>query len=193
MSTQDADERREYYRIVDSIALEIRLLAQDAQTSADEPHDESVLFNLLADLHATDFESQHLLRQIGERDRAVAGYLKTVNKRIDLLGQIIAQQLLRDIAPARQVILSEGGVSFSDAQGYAIGDLMAIRMVLLPQALGLLLKARVVHCQAKGDGEFEIGAEFEELQDSQRQLLARHILQRQAQARRLAREQAALS
>lgn len=59
-------------------------------------------------------------------------------------------------------------------------------MVLLPQGFGLELRARVIHAQPHDD-EFEIGTEFEALSDAQRQLLARHILQKQAQQRRLAR------
>jgi len=59
---------------------------------------------------------------------------------------------------------------------------------LMPQALGLLLRAQVVHCSARSDGQYDIGTEFEALTDAQRQLLARHILQRQALERRQARE-----
>ena len=61
-------------------------------------------------------------------------------------------------------------------------------MVLMPQGLGMLLTACVVSCQARGDGQFAIGTSFEALTDAQRQLLARHILQKQATERRLARE-----
>ena len=47
----------------------------------------------------------------------------------------------------------------------------------------------MVHSQARGNGQFEIGTEFEALTDAQRQLLARHILQKQALERRMAKEQ----
>lgn len=189
MSTQDEDDRREYYRIDDTIALDFTLLSGAEALASDELHDSSPLFNLLSDLHLMDFESQHLLRHISERDRTLANYLKVINKRIDLLGQAVAQSLLRDIGTPRKVGLSEGGVSFSNAQGIAIGTHLAIKMVLMPQALGLLLRAKVVHCRARAGQPFEIGTEFEALTDAQRQLLARHILQRQALERRQAREQ----
>lgn len=189
MSTQDEDDRREYYRIDDTIALDFTLLSGAQALAGDELHDSSPLFNLLSELHLMDFESQHLLRHINERDRTLANYLKVMNKRIDLLGQAVAQSLLRDIGPPRQVNLSEGGVSFNNAQAVPLASHLALKMVLMPQALGLLLRAKVVHCQQQSNGQFEIGAEFEALTDAQRQLLARHILQRQALERRLAREQ----
>ncbi|MDX1723166.1 MAG: PilZ domain-containing protein [Pseudomonas sp.] len=189
MSIQDEDDRREYYRIDDTIALEFTPLSEADALASDELHDSSPLFNLLSELHLLDFESQHLLRHISERDRTLANYLKVINKRIDLLGQAVAQSLLRDIGTPRRVCLSEGGVSFISSQNLAIDSHLAIKIVLMPQALGLLLRAKVIHCQALNEQQFEIGTEFEALTDAQRQLLARHILQRQALERRQAREQ----
>lgn len=62
-------------------------------------------------------------------------------------------------------------------------------MVLMPQAAGLMLRARVCQCDTLADGNFDISTEFVNLPDAQRQLLARHVLQRQAQQRRQALEQ----
>lgn len=188
MSTQDADDRREYYRIDDTIALDFTLLSGPSALATDVLHDSSPLFNLLSDLHLLDFEAQHLLRQISERDRTLANYLKVMNKRIDLLGQALAQNLLHDVGAPRQVSMSESGISFNNLQDIAIGSHLAIKMVLMPQALGLLLRGKVVNCRLRDDGQFEIGIEFEALTDAQRQLMARHILQRQALERRQSRE-----
>ena len=80
MSTQDENDRREYYRIEDTIALDFTPLAGAEALASDELHDASPLFNLLSELHLMDFESQHLLRNISERDRTLANYLKVVNK-----------------------------------------------------------------------------------------------------------------
>ncbi|WP_043310056.1 PilZ domain-containing protein [Pseudomonas sp. ML96] len=189
MSNQDVDDRREYYRIEDTIALDFSLLSGAEAHASDPLHDNSPLFNLLSDLHLMDFESQHLLRHISERDRTLANYLKVMNKRIDLLGQAVAQSLLRDIGAPRRVSISEGGISFSNAKPVPVGSHLAIKMVLMPQALGLLLRAQVVHCQPRDNEQFEIGTEFEALTDAQRQLVARHILQKQALERRIAKEQ----
>ncbi|MES2818450.1 MAG: PilZ domain-containing protein [Pseudomonadota bacterium] len=188
MTTRDDADRREYYRIDDTIALEFSLLDPAQAVASEALEDSSPLFNLLSELHLADFESQHLLRHIGERDRTLANYLKVINKRIDLLGQALAQSLLRDIGLPRQVSLSEGGISFNHPQPVAVGSHLAIKMVLMPQGLGLLLRAEVVHCHPRADQQFDIGTQFEALTDAQRQLLARHILQKQALERRQARE-----
>ena len=188
MSTLNDADRREYYRIEDMIALEITPLAAAEAASGEVLQDASPLFNLLSELHLSEFESQHLLRQISERDRTLSSYLKTLNKRVELLSQIVAQTVLGKIGELQPVQLSEGGIEFEHLQPRATGSHLSIKLVLMPQALGLLLRARVVDCQAQAGG-YRINTEFESLTDTQRQLLARYILQKQAQARRLAREQ----
>ncbi|WP_085630795.1 MULTISPECIES: PilZ domain-containing protein [unclassified Pseudomonas] len=188
MSTLDEEDRREYYRIEDMIALEIRPLSAPEAAGEEVLQDASPLFNLLSELHLSEFESQHLLRQISERDRAIAAFLKTQNKRIDLLSQVVALTVLGHIGEPQPVIISEGGIDFQHPTPVAVGARLSVKLVLMPQALGLLLRARVTHCDRKGDG-YDVGTEFEHLTDAQRQLLARYILQKQAQERRLAREQ----
>ena len=188
MSTLDEEDRREYYRIEDTIALEIRPLSAAEATGQEVLQDASPLFNLLSELHLSEFESQHLLRQISERDRTTAAFLKSQNKRIDLLSQVVALTVFGQIGEPRPVIISEGGIDFQHANPIAAGTRLSVKLVLMPQALGLLLRARVTHCDRKGDS-YDVGTEFEHPTDAQRQLLARYILQKQAQERRLAREQ----
>lgn len=185
MPTEDNEDRREYYRIEDMIALEI-LPSAHAETVPDGGP--TRLFDLLGELHQLDFEAQLMLRQIAESNRTLANYLKVLNKRIDLLGQVMVQDLLKDIGPAREVVMSEGGISFTHDQVLEEDSVWTLKLVLMPQGLGMLLNARVSSCQALDDGTYAIGTSFEALTDAQRQMLARHILQKQATERRLARE-----
>ena len=178
MSTQDNKDRREYYRIDDQIALQIRL--HDSQNEED-----SLLFHLLGDLHLLEYEAQPLLRSVGEADRTVANYLKVINKRIDLLGQVLAQNLLKDIGPAREVSLSESGMTFNDALTHPIDTLLSLKIVLLPQGFGLHIDARVIEHRHTAAG-IQTVVLFENQSDATRQILARHILHKQAVQRRLA-------
>ena len=86
----DHEDSREFFRIQDHIHLDCKPIAGPED---DLGARQSALFNLLADLHMLDYESQHLLRQISERDRALAQYLKIINKRIDMLGKTLALEL----------------------------------------------------------------------------------------------------
>ena len=181
----DHEDRREFFRIQDQVYLEC--------SPIDGPEVElyvqqSTLFNLLADMHMLDYESQHLLRQISERDRALAQYLKIINKRIDLLGRSVAQELTADLGAPRQVTLSEGGVDFDHPAPFPEDSWLAVRMVLLPAPLGLVMPARVTRCEStQTPGTWRIAVNFDVINDAQRQLLARHILQKQAQDIRAAK------
>lgn len=189
MSTLDEEDRREYYRIEDRVALEIHALPASGELGIDSGDGHAALYDLLAELHVSEFETQHLLRQLDDRDRATNGVLRALNKRIDLLGKVVAQAVLGELGELKDVWLSEGGVQFESAQPFSAGQAVSVRMVLMPQASGMLLRGRITHCAAHSEGHFEVGVEFIDLPDAQRQLLARHILQRQAQQRRQAREQ----
>ena len=185
MATEDTDDRREYYRIGDAIALEILPQEQAETVSGGGP---SRLFDLLGELHQLDFEAQHLLRQIADSNRTLASYLKVQNKRIELIGQALAQDLLNELGPVREVVLSEGGISFVNDYPLEEESNWTLKLALMPQGLGMLLNARVASCQALSNGQYAIGTCFTALTDAQRQLLARHILQKQATERRQARE-----
>ena len=178
MSTQDSKDRREYYRIDDQIALQIRL-------HGSQNEEDSLLFNLLGDLHLLEYDAQPLLRSVGEADRTVANYLKVINKRIDLLGQVLAHNLLKDIGPARDVSLSESGMTFIDDLTHPIDTLLSLKIVLLPQGFGLHIDARVIEHRHTAEG-VQLVVLFENLSDATRQILARHILHKQALQRRLA-------
>ena len=180
MSTQDNQDRREYYRIDDQIALQIRL-------HGSQNEEDSLLFSLLGDLHLLEYEAQPLLRSVGESDRTIANYFKVVNKRIDLLGQALASNLLKDIGPARNVSLSESGMSFFDELTHPVDTLLSLKIVLLPQGFGLHVDARVIEHRNSAEGVQTVTV-FENLTDATRQILARHILHKQALQRRLALE-----
>ncbi|WP_449433997.1 PilZ domain-containing protein [Pseudomonas putida] len=184
MTTLDEEDRREYYRIEDRIALEISPLSAAEALEAELLQDDSPLFNLLSELHLSDFEAQHLLRQLSDKDRTLAAFLRVQNKRLDLLGAVVAQTLIGEIGQPQAVVISEGGLEFTQAQPLAANTQVKVKMVLMPRGHGLLLRGKVTHCDLRADGNYEVGAEFTDMNDAQRQLLARHILQRQQQLRR---------
>lgn len=180
------DDKRDFYRIQDTLVLDYRSIpGPEADAGFDQ---RSPLYGLLSDLHRLDYESQHLLRQIAERDRALANYLKIINKRIDLIGKAVSLQAADEAATPADVTLSEGGIAFVAQESIEPGSWLSLRLVLQPTPLGLILPARVVRCERLEDSSgWIVAASFETLDDQQRQMLARHILQKQAQNIRAAR------
>ncbi|WP_028632484.1 PilZ domain-containing protein [Pseudomonas parafulva] len=184
MTTLDEEDRREYYRIADRIALQLSPLSAAQALEADVLQDESPLFNLLSELHLSDFEAQHLLRQLSDKDRTLAAFLRAQNKRLDLLSAVVAQTLLGEVGQPQPVVISEGGIECVQATPVPPGTRVKVKLVLMPRAHGLLLRGKVTHCDPRSQGGFDIGTEFTDMTDAQRQLLARYILQRQQQQRR---------
>ena len=84
MTTLDEEDRREYYRIDDRIALQISPLSAAEALDPDVLQDDSPLFNLLSELHLSDFEAQHLLRQLSDKDRTLALIDRALAGEVDL-------------------------------------------------------------------------------------------------------------
>ncbi|MCP3792303.1 PilZ domain-containing protein [Pseudomonas fulva] len=193
MTTLDEEDRREYYRIADRIALQISPLSAAQALDPDVLQDDSPLFNLLSELHLADFEAQHLLRQLSDKDRTLAAFLRVQNKRLDVLSAVVAHTLLGEVGQPQAVVMSEGGLECVQPGPFAPGTQVKVQMVLMPRAHGLLLRGKITHCEARPEEGFEVGIEFIDMVDAQRQLLARYILQRQQQQRRQQLEQNAPS
>ena len=176
-----------YYQLQDQLALDYHPI----DPPGEHPRaldDSTPLFGLLGELQLLEHESQHLLRQIGERDRVLAACLKTFSKRIDLLGQAAALQLTSDMGEPLAVTLSEAGLSFSSPAPLTPGRWLSLRL-LLPPTAGLATTVQIASCVAdSASGHYAIQVSFEHSTDAQRQLLARYIVHKQAQEIRAAKQ-----
>lgn len=175
-----------YFQLADELALDYQLIEPpgDDQLHTD---DSSPLFGLLGELQLLEHESQHLLRQIGERDRVLAACLKTFSKRIDLLGQGLSMQLSVNMGKPVAVTLSEVGLTFCTDQPLAVGQWLSLRL-LLSEASGLATIAQIADCARDStSGRCTVQVSFHHGNEAQRQLLARYIVQKQAQDIRAAK------
>jgi hypothetical protein len=143
-------------------------------------------FSLLRELRRMDHDASHLLHALGETDRNLGAYLAHLNRKFDALARHLAALTPEMSRGSEQVVsLSEGGVSFHAAQPPAPGSVLAIRMTLLPAWVGIAVYGIVV---AAGAGERNVAVNFERLQDADRQIIARHVMQVQMAEQRRARE-----
>lgn len=175
-----------YFQLGDQLPLDYQLIEPPSEEQLINPQS-SPLFGLLGELQLLEHESQHLLRQIGERDRVLATCLKTFSKRLDLLGQAVSLQLTTDLGAPVPVILSEAGLTFPAPCALVPGQWIALRLLLSP-ASGLATIAEIADCVPDSTSEqYLIQVSFHHGNDAQRQLLARYIVQRQAQEIRAAK------
>jgi hypothetical protein len=184
MSKNSGNERRNYYRIQDRVALEYRLAHAD-QESFEQFFQLPAQHQLMSEFQLLDIEAHSLLRGITEKDRSVGAYLKVINQKMDALCRTLAlTNAPIDPAHVHHVNLSEGGLSLYTHEALAPNAQLLLKLVLFPSYSGLLLRGNVLSCKCLEDQHL-VHIEFVDINEQQRQLLARHILRKQQEERRL--------
>ena len=193
-----SDEQRNYFRITDTVFLEYQTVAQSdiQQNNPDAFFSTSEKFWLLRELRTIDQENSQTLRHIAEQEKDVSLYLKAINKKVDLLAQaIIRQDDANNSVSPQKVTLSEGGLSFISEKQINVKQYLAIKLTLLPTHIGLTLFGRVVDSLALNSAEhkplnsFRTSVAFVALNENDRHILARHIMQVQSTFQRLRLQQ----
>lgn len=175
--------RRNFYRIKDTAAVEIRL-SQGPADSFEDLVQLPAQYQLISEFQLLDVEAQSLLAGIQEKDRSLAAYLRLLNRKLDALSRTLAL-VNQPIDPdnLREIDLSEGGLSLHWPDLLEPGSLVRIKLILVPSYVGLLIKGKVLACEPRSNG-YSTHLEFVDLDDQQRQLIARHILRKQQEERR---------
>lgn len=186
----DSGNHRDFYRIECRAIVGFRSLGERLPEDAGPGtfFSDSPALLLSRELLQLEQEAAPIMAAIGEKDRAVASYLHVINRKIDLLSRhILAQAPDTATGEEQSISLSEGGVVFRCAQALSVGSFVALRLLLLPAWTGVAAFGQVVKSESTAAGYSEISVAFENLQDAERQLVARHVMQVQmAEQRRRA-------
>ena len=176
-------ERREFFRIDDRIGLEVRRL--DDARAGDDPFNSSPLEALKAEFRRLDQDVRAHLASLAERDRLLAGLVKSLNSKVDTLARIIAfEQNPLQPEDWQDVTLSEGGLSFSSSTpAWQPGDRLAVRMTLPPELFQPQAIARVLEVHPDASGGARVHTEFARIDDGDRQQIARHVMRWQIRQR----------
>ena len=176
-------ERREFFRIDDRIGLEVRRL--DDAHPGDDPFNNSPLEALKAEFRRLDQDVRAHLASLAERDRLLAGLVKSLNSKVDTLARIIAfEQNPLQPEDWQDVTLSEGGLSFSSSTpAWQPGDRLAVRMTLPPELFQPQAIARVLEVHPDASGGARVHTEFARIDDGDRQQIARHVMRWQIRQR----------
>lgn len=183
--TDSGSERREYFRVEDRARFRYRVVEPQSigTAPADSHFDDAELFWLMRELRTIDRENHNVLRSLAEQNRELGSYLRTINRKFELLASAIvsldpdrADQTLQDIS------LSEGGMSFLAEPKLPIGAALALELTLLPAQIGVACYGEVIANRDEPPARTVI--RFVQLGEADRQLIARHILQVQIAERR---------
>ncbi len=171
------NERRNYYRITDKIALQYQLLDKAIHPKEQGfpfQHDQEV-HSIADEIQTIESESQHLLRAISEDSSLIANYLKNIDKRIHLLSNMIGSlSSNNERLELIQADFSEGGISCLLPLSFAEQQYLALKITLFPSRSKIMLTGRVLE-QYKIDDLYRCSIIFEEITEADRHILARHI------------------
>jgi len=170
--------RRQYFRVEDKASVEIAALPENH--TAVEYFDLNPEFGLISEFQLLDAESKHLLRSITDKDKNLGQFLKVLNKKVDSLSRVVAmnqQAIPKD--SVQDINLSEGGLAVHTEQHFKSGQVLAIKLILLPSYSGLLLEGKVLSC-APEHAPYELNIEFSNISEAHQQLIARHIMRIQS-------------
>jgi hypothetical protein len=146
-------------------------------------------FCTVAHLSQATRELELSLKTLREESPAIAHTLKALDDKLNLVTALTLAQLPHGEHCARSINLSAGGMAFYASKPYAAGDLVEVRLLLLPDCSAVEAQGRVVRCErdpnAARDHPWRIALHFENLADSERDRVIRHLLAlQQASARR---------
>ncbi len=169
-------EHRESFRIDDEVFLSYRNAAEPDETSLSD----TLAQQLSNELAALDSQSSPLLASLRQRHNDIAQYLTLQDKRIAILGQLLRAAVLGpNREPNYRVNIGVGGLGFMSETLLEPGSELQLTLVLFPGYRCFQPRARVLHCKPQGDA-FRVGMEFLNLSEQERELLTRHLLERQA-------------
>jgi len=176
----EEQERRRFFRIDDELVLSYRLVSDDEVNRTNGLKDaEHTLVSLASELEKMNEVSRIHLRKVEKESPEVARYFSFIEEKINLL----THHMMREsdelfLKTARPVNLSGSGVSFASGKDLTVNSSVELKFILSPSLAKITSLARIISCRPNGE-KFTIAAEFTQLNDSDRDLLVRHIVKKQ--------------
>jgi hypothetical protein len=188
-------ERRRFFRIEDSVYLQLESDEQSDAPTAPANIGESGFYPYINEFRKISAESKHHLHLAENTDPHIAAYLHALNRKIECLAQaILFSQEEQPVEANHSIQLSEGGFSAALEQAYTPGQQLKCKMILYPNNHILFFASEVIYCQEQPPSIpqpsspikqlYRVGFEFIHLNEGDSQLLARHIINKQANERR---------
>jgi len=186
-------ERREYFRIKDSIRLSIEVVAEDDFETRLRRLESGIEdnFTIMSSLSSISANMAGSFHKIEAKNPDVADYLKCMNEKLDLIGRaFLAKESEGMSEHTAEVNLSAGGMSLGVDETYDNDAKVEIRMLLYPSFTGVLTYGTVVSCKQVDEEsyQYELSVKFTHLSESDRDILIRHIMRRQGSLLRERRE-----
>lgn len=182
-------ERRRFFRLDDEVRLRYQpVTPEQMQTPAATLFP---TFDLRSTLANHDTHIEHLLSELRVKEPLVAELLSQLNQKYQCLAdQVIADKVAvtGETHPVVPVNISACGLSFLSHTMLTVDAYLHLDMILLPGNQRVTCYARVVACDVLGPESYRWRLDFNQLSNVEQELLIQHLVKRQTQLRRAARE-----
>ena len=188
-----AADRREYFRINDQIALKYRIIEHAEIDGAIAKRKEGLpdVNSMASSFASTNLDMKHAIEKCRRELPEVATYLDGLNSKLEVLIRLLlANGSELPDHPTHDVNLSASGLSFKVTREIVEGSLLEVKLLFFPSFLHVMTFGHVVRCRTSDEVEgfpYELAVEFSHLEEGDRELLIRHILQRESAMLRDAR------
>jgi len=180
------EDRRRFFRIDDAVNLYYRIVDEQTVLSASNTSDDVLSScSLITALDVLGQESRAVMYRIEKKDTEVAEYLKLMDSKINLLAQAVLQQS-NDMSESKvcNTNLSASGLAIEVDSEIEKGEFIEVKLFLSSCVSVILLYGKVVYCKEnteKGASNYQIGVDYINLKDDDREILIKHIVKRQMQ------------
>jgi hypothetical protein len=179
MQEEKKDNRRRYFRIVDSLGVSYRIIKPDK--NGDAKTEQSINTLGLLNHHNTLIQTQ--LEAVAEKTPEIAELINQLNKKIDAILMVLELDNLMSQHACHRVdeaSISASGIAFPIDEPLAPNDFIELDLLLRPSAKHVVAIGQIVSCERiPNDEAYYLRVEFTEMTDINRETLIQHIVQRQ--------------
>lgn len=192
-SAPSKDVRR-FFRMDDVVHLSYQVIPKEqlAERLEQKGADDADSFAALGGLSAITQQAAIHLHRIESDSPDVAAYLKALDRKIELLGRaFFMQDSEMGEQSAKQVNISASGIALHGSKPLEVGATVEIKLLLPPTMAAIQTFGEVVACEKGADdpgNPYYLRFDFSHMQESDRELLIRHMLRRQGTLLRETRE-----
>lgn len=182
-----AEERRRFFRIDDAINLYYKVVDEQSVIAASRVSDD-LLSNcsLVTALDLLDQESRLIMHRVERSNSDTAEYLKKIDAKINLLAQAVMRQGV-DFSDSNvcQTNISASGLAIEIDHQIKVGEFLEIKLLLTSCIAVILVYGQVVYCKENTESDasmpYQVGINYINLNDQDREVLIKHIIKRQMQ------------
>lgn len=185
----EQQDRRQFYRIQDKVPLHITAInGQTTAPTIDQLEQEiPSSFQLINQLQEIETEASLNLSSLQSSEPAIAEYLRSLNKRLELIGGYIAEQKFSELKNSESVSLSGNGIRINSDENIQMDSVVLIEMLLPNTKTGIHCYGKVVE-SIKKDQHYSIAITFETIRENDREAIIRHVIRQESKLIRAARE-----